>query len=191
MKKENTIVADFDKTLTDYDTTLPFARFCAKRTGTQWRLPLFFLLAVFAKLKLVSIKQQKAVLLKWFCPNKITDFENLCFEFSKTIVLNALGKAILKKPNIIIASASLKCYLQHLFPKHHIIASEIKTDSQNRIVGLTTHPMGRTKAEDIKEIGITNIDEFYTDSLNDMPVCQMAKTVHWVKNGQIIKTEHR
>lgn len=189
MKQKKTIVADFDKTLTDYDTTIPFAVFCAKRTKKQWLLPLVFLLAISSKLKLISVKKQKEMLLKCFCPQQLKEFENSCFEFSKTIQLNKIGEQMQQNTAVIIASASLKAYLQYCFPEHQIVASEIKTDNTNKIIGLKTHPMGKEKAKVLQQNGIKIIDEFYTDSKTDLPVCRMAKTVHWVRQGEIIKTE--
>lgn len=83
------VVFDFDKTLTDIDTTLPFFAFCSK--GSRLRLfflNIYYLLKILSKFKIISVKKEKEIGLLLFCPRDINEFKRLCYQFSKTISLN-------------------------------------------------------------------------------------------------------
>ena len=84
--------------------------------------------------------------------------------------------------DIVVASASFKEVLLHLFPSSVlVIGSEVEIEKK---ISITKHAMGEQKAELLKAKGIECFDRLYTDSLADLPLMKMAREVIWVKGDQ-------
>lgn len=62
----NTVIFDFDGTLTKIDTLRPFAHFLATENHAYLRLSLFYLSLIFYRLKLINDNQLKTMFLKLF-----------------------------------------------------------------------------------------------------------------------------
>ena len=186
------VVFDFDKTLVNYDTTMPFFKFCCTNK-IRWRFAyLFYLfLKVLSKVGMISVKKEKEIGLFLFCPKDKNKFILKCKEFSETIKLNTLYTQhylnhLKNNDTLIIASASFKYYLKQLFPNAIIIGSTIKLNKSGQIIGIKNHPFKKEKSDILKSIGYSKIDKFYTDSKNDIPTSLLADKTYWVKNGKII-----
>ncbi len=187
------VVFDFDKTLLDYDSTLIFYKFCIKKRKIPTAfIHLYYLLKVFSKLKIISVKKEKEIGLYFFCPKKFEEFNKICREFSKTLKLNNLYKTTFiqfyTNPNIrlIVASASYTCYLNILFPKIEVIGTTLRRNKLGFIKGIEDHPFNSEKAKLILNKGINKIDEFYTDSLNDIYTSNISNKTFWIKAGRIV-----
>ena len=190
------VVFDFDKTLTNKDTTFPFFLFCCSREPLKYLfIPAYIFLMVIAKLGLISVKQTKEVGLKFFCPKQVSEFQSICKDYANNIKLNSLYKTDFEKYQndqsiIIVASASFKYYLDELFPNSIIFGTSLKIDSiRNTIVGIDVHPFKEQKAKLLIENGFNQIDIFYTDSKNDISTAKIAKQIFWITNGLISKIE--
>jgi hypothetical protein len=106
-----------------------------------------------------------------------------CKDFSVTIKTNALyGQTNWKDANLVIASASFKEVLIHLFPSNvMVIGSELAIGKQ---INITKHAMGEQKAILLMDQGIESFNRLYTDSLADLPLMKMAREVVWVQGDQ-------
>ena len=194
---EKIIVFDFDKTLTNYDTTLPFFLFCCK--GNRIRvifLPLYFLIKIMSKLRFISVKKQKEIGLKFFCPRSIQEFTQLCSRFSETIKLNDLYfTEFLRLSNgnnkIVVASASFQCYLENLFQGIEVIGSLVEVDSLDRIIGIGRHPYKEEKAALLQTKSWSGIKCFYTDSKNDSPTVNLSEKTIWVCQGRMVEEKRK
>lgn len=188
---EKIIVFDFDKTLTNYDTTLPFFIFCCKKRPIKYLLlTIFIFVKISSKFKLITIKKEKEIGIKLFCPTEYDIFKEYCIQFSKKIKLNHIYQTEFKKlrknnsNKIIIASASFSGYLKPLFPNTQIVGTEVKVNN-NKIVGIKQHPFGESKKNILVQKRIKKIDVFYTDSINDLPTSKLSVKTNWVFNGKI------
>ena len=175
------IVFDFDKTLTYRDTTLPFLAFgLSPIKSIHCRLRYYFL-ALLVKCKCYSVLSLKQTMINWrFRKYDIQAWKLHCKDFSVTIKTNSLYRQTnWKEPDLVVASASFKEVLVHLFPSNVlVIGSEVGLGNQ---INITKHAMGEQKAILLRNEGIESFDRLYTDSLADLPLMKMAREVVWVK----------
>ena len=175
------IVFDFDKTLTYRDTTLPFLGFgLSPIKSIQCHLRYCFL-ALLVKCQCYSVLSLKQTMINWrFKGYNTLAWKLHCKDFSATIKTNALYRQTnWGQANLVVASASFKEVLIHLFPSSVlVIGSEVKIEKK---ISITKHAMGGQKAEHLRAEGIESIDRLYTDSLADLPLMKMAREVVWVK----------
>lgn len=181
------IIANFDNTLTNNDTTVSLAIFCAKRAKKQRLLPMFYGCVLMRKVGLVSSKYLQLLSFRWFYPKTRSVFDNLCYEFAQTVKLNDIGKMITENKDAIIVSSSLKSYVQFVFPAHKVIATEIKSNGHNDIFGIEYYSE-KEMIEMLKKQRITVIDELYTNPKTYSTLCKIARKTHWTKSGKIVKT---
>lgn len=178
------IVFDFDKTLTYRDTTLPFLAFgLTPVKSIQCHLRYYFL-ALLVKCKCYEVLSLKKSMINWrFKGYNTLAWKLHCKDFSATIRTNALyGQTNWKEANLVVASASFKEVLVHLFPSSVlVIGSEVAIGKQ---INITKHSMGEQKASLLRDAGIESFDRFYTDSLADLPLMRMASEVVWINGDQ-------
>lgn len=175
------IVFDFDKTLTYRDTTLPFLAFGLSPIKSIHCHLRYYILALLVKCQCYSVLSLKQCMINWrFRNNDIQAWELHCKDFSATIKTNALYRQTnWKADNLVVASASFKEVLIHLFPSNVlVIGSEVAIGKQ---INITKHAMGKQKASLLMDAGIESFDRLYTDSLADLPLMKMASEVVWVK----------
>ncbi len=191
---EEIIVFDFDKTLTNYDTTFKFYLFCSRNNPRKYIFCyLFFFIKIASKLKIISVKKEKELGLKFFCSSDEQKFLEQCYQFSKTIKLNSLYdnefKAIDQRHyKIIIASASFQYYLEWLFPNITVIGALVEINKKGKIVGIKQHPYSVEKANLLQSNNIIKINKFYTDSFTDLPTSKISDITFLVENGKIVKS---
>jgi hypothetical protein len=189
---EKVIVFDFDKTLTNYDSALPFYLFCSKYQPYKFfNIPLFIFIKFLSKFKFITVKKEKEIGIKLFCPTDFSLFKNRCVAFSKTVTLNNIYHIEYKsqiKPDVklIIASASFQYILEKLFSEATIIGTTLEIDINGKINGINQHPFREEKAMLLKSSSWSTINCFYTDSENDLPTVKIAEKTVWVKNGKIL-----
>ena len=175
------IVFDFDKTLTYRDTTLPFLAFGLSPVKSIQCHLRYFILAFLVKCKCKDVLTLKQTMINWrFRSYDIQAWKLHCKDFSATIKTNALYRQTnWNEDNLVVASASFKEVLMHLFPSSVlVIGSEVAIGKQ---INITKHAMGEQKASLLQDKGIESFDRLYTDSLADLPLMKMAREVVWVK----------
>jgi hypothetical protein len=178
------IVFDFDKTLTYRDTTLSFFLFGLTPVGSMYCFTMFCVLVVMVKLKFIDVHRLKQAMINWrFKGSSLQAWENHCKDFATCIKTNALFRQVnWAEPSLVVASASFKEVLLHLFPSSVIvIGSEVSCLQGIRII---KHAMGEEKAMLIRAAGIESFDRLYTDSISDLPLMKMAAEVIWVNGDQ-------
>ena len=175
------IVFDFDKTLTYRDTTLPFLAFGLSPIKSIHCHLRYYALALLVKCQCYSVLSLKQTMINWrFRNNDIQAWELHCKDLSVTIKTNALYRQTnWKEDNLVVASASFKEVLIHLFPSNVlVIGSEVAIGKQ---INITKHAMGKQKASLLRDAGIESFDRLYTDSFADLPLMKMSSEVVWVK----------
>ncbi len=178
------IVFDFDKTLTYRDTTLPFLAFGLSPMLSMFCHILYYFLALLVKLKILDVLSLKQLMVKWrFRGYDEHAWKWHCKEFSAVIKTNNIYRQTnWDQSNLVVASASFKEVLLHLFPSSvMVIGSEVEIE---KTISITKHAMGEQKAELLRAEGIESFDRLYTDSLADLPLMKMASEVVWVKGDQ-------
>jgi len=191
---EKVIVFDFDKTLTDKDTVLPFFLFCCKmRPLGYFFLPIYYLIKILSKIRLLTVKKEKELGLMFFCPKDKKRFQKLSCDFHSTLRLNQIyyldyKNAVSSGTTVIVASASFESYLKDLFPDAVVVGTTLLFDKvRDRLLGIDKHPFGLEKKNMLNDLGVLAVDVFYTDSKNDLPTARMAKKVVWIKSGKVLK----
>lgn len=189
MKKIN--VYDFDKTIYQKDCSIEFWKYCLlKKKILIFILPYQVLMFFFNKIGLISIekcKEEFFSFLKFFQKNEI---EKLVFDFwrKEIINLNEELKNIILKSEIknICISASPEFLIRIPCEKLGI----------NLIMGtkysLNTYKIDGKNCkgkEKIKRLNLEKtdyiIENFYSDSLSDLPLFELAQHKYLVKNTKI------
>jgi HAD superfamily phosphoserine phosphatase-like hydrolase len=182
-------ILDFDKTIYDGDIAVDFYRYCIKRyPKTLLTLPLFlwgFALYMFGIINKTVMKEHFYTFLK-----KIPDPEKAVAEFTATATekIKPWYREILAGDDYII-SASPEFLVKRVTDKLgiHCIASrvDIKTGKYD---GENCHGEEKVKRLEL-ETGETCCDEFYSDSLSDKPLAELADKAFIVKGDEIIPWE--
>jgi hypothetical protein len=178
------IVFDFDKTLTYRDTTLPFLAFGLSPMPSMFCHICYYCLALLVKMQILDVLSLKQLMVNWrFKGYDDHAWKLHCKAFSAVINTNSIYRQTnWDQPNLVVASASFKEVLLHLFPSSVlVIGSEVEIEKK---ISITKHAMGAQKAELLKAKGIESFDRLYTDSLADLPLMKMAREVIWVKGDQ-------
>ena len=186
-----TIVFDFDRTLTNYDTLTSMYLWKVKNNHRLFLIyPLIYIFKSLSKFHLISLEKEKNILINIFIAKNEKQFIEECTEFSKKIILNTLcnilHKEIIEGSKVIIISASPEIYIENVLSNCDVIGLVVK-NRVNRLK-ITQHPYGETKLNILKSNGIYEIDEFYFDSKSDMSVLPICNMAFKVKNGKIIKS---
>lgn len=187
------IVFDFDKTMINNDSLFGFYR-CTHKPGLVFSFKHFILLmiAIFYKLKLVSNSDLKRVGIMLFLRGRSKEELSIAAaKYKKKIKFNSIYSAkFLETPKAarLVVTASFEEYIRVLFPDDQILGSRLSYKG-NKVNGLEVNCYGKQKVALVKEIFLVElIDELYTDSYSDLPLMQISKKVHLVKNGVILKT---
>ncbi|MGK9369472.1 HAD family hydrolase [Melioribacter sp. Ez-97] len=186
------IVFDFDKTVTINDTNLMFYKYMGKNDKIfYFKLIIYLFFKICRKTGFISNKKLKNIGLFLFLKgiNKNT-LEKKSAEFSKTISLNKNILEIINnyiKANyfVLIISASFEIYIKYVFPNLRVIGSTL--DYSKKYPKIDRHCYSYEKKNQLKKLGLQNIDALYTDSGDDLPLAEMAKEIFLVKKNRIIK----
>lgn len=182
-------VYDFDKTLTYRDSFTQLTLSQLKKAKIAL-LPLYFCLKLLSRFRLISVKKEKELCLRWFFPKNIDDFNRLCVSFAPRIRLSPIRELLaedIKRGNTVyILSASPECYIRTIFPDAEVIGMRFRTDSCGEIVAIDRHPYSAEKRRILESLGIMHIDYMYYDSKSDEVLRPISERCFQVKNGQII-----
>lgn len=177
-----TIVFDFDKTLTYYDTTLGLFTYRLNWPKKIVCFIYYFIASLFVRVKFWSVLELKNKLMAWrFSGYSKLDWLAHVKSYAATIRTNKLYSTVDWKQNdFIVISASFREVVEVLFPDNIVVlGSEISFD-QN-LPNVSFHCFNHFKLDALKKLGYNKIDYLYTDSKNDLPLAAVAKEVRWVK----------
>jgi 2-hydroxy-3-keto-5-methylthiopentenyl-1-phosphate phosphatase len=185
------IVYDFDKTLTNQDTLFAFFRFSEKREILFiFKLCIYFMAMILTKINIFSNDKLKNIGIGLFLSRASADHLNYKFtEFcnSNSFEFSMLYKNLVfeKGTEYYIVSASFEEYLKPMFPDFvHIVGSQLKVNYKGQLT-LKFNCYGVGKVDALMNYGINNIDEFYTDSYDDLPLAKMAEKIVIVNKDSI------
>jgi phosphoserine phosphatase len=183
------LVYDFDKTLTKKDTLFGFFIFNKKKNFTLLlKIIRYFIFMVLAKFKFITNTQLKEFGIELFLSNVTKEEMKYKFDnYKDKIEYNFLfNKTDFTSEEIYIVSASFEEYLKPIFPKNvKIIASKLKYHNDN-IAGIDFNCYEKNKINALKEISISKIDIFYTDSISDLPLVKISDKTVLIKNDKEI-----
>ncbi|WP_293961439.1 HAD-IB family phosphatase [uncultured Fusobacterium sp.] len=191
MKKIN--VYDFDKTIYQKDCSVEFWRFClSKNKSLIFILPYQVLMFSLNKLGMISIEKCKEEFFSFLKVLKRNEIENLVLKFWEKEIknLNKELKEIILKSELenICISASPEFLLKIPCEKlkiNLVIGTKYNMDTYE-IEGKNCK--GKEKIERLNlEKGNYAIENFYSDSLSDLPLFKIAKNKFILKNSKIQK----
>ena len=177
-------VYDFDKTIYKYDSSVRFYLFCVKRNKLLLlHSPVQFFYLICYLLKLLSTKQYK---------QKSYTFLKYIKNINKTVTLfwdqeeeNIESWYLqVKQPSDVVISASPQFLLAPIC-KRLQVGSLIGTDMDERSGQIWgENCKGKEKVVRFRqEFPAATIDKFYSDSLSDQPMADLAKESYMVKRG--------
>ena len=189
---KNVIVFDFDKTLTYRDTLFQFYFFISKKNiNSCFKCLFYFTLMILFKFQIISNDYLKFKGFNLFLKGlKVDDIESKAKKFASNINFNDLYKSYNfnnDSERIIIISASYELYLKYIFPdnveiigttfiSNNLIAEEFKFNCYSIKKKLM-----------LKNIGIKNIECFYTDSYSDKSLADISNQIIIVNNDKLTK----
>ncbi len=178
-------VYDFDGTIYDGDSTVDFYRFAVRTNPLLIRhLPkqlLGFLKYAMKKIDKTEMKEC------FFCFLSGIDTDRLVEQFWNTHQNKIYDWYFAQQEETdIIISASPEFLLQPICNKlgvQYLIAS--KVDNSNGKF-LRKNCRGKEKVVRLyEELGINHVDQFYSDSMSDLPMAEIADKTFMIKNGVI------
>lgn len=181
------VVFDFDKTLTYKDS---LSELFKERLNVFTRL-CYFLLRIGSKIGLISVPQEKFVMIKILFGADEVRFKAACIEQASQIkltpVIDILKQHLLHKDRVIVLSASAQYLLDEVFKGYNIeiIGTEFLV-VEDKIAKIVQHPFGKEKLKVLKENNVTDIDDEYFDSCHDECLKSITKNWHKVKDGVIV-----
>lgn len=193
MNKLKIDVYDFDKTLYKKDSTLEFWKFCInKKVYLIFLLPYQLLYFFLNKIGIISIKKFKQeffIFLRWISYSEI---EILVKRFWTNELKNLNEKLIqnLDKTNkkVVCISASPEFLISYPCRKVgiDIIVGTNYNLKNHLIIGENCKGIEKVKRLN-KLFENYKIENFYSDSLSDLPLFDIAENGYLVKNKQILK----
>lgn len=191
----NTIVFDFDKTLTYKDSLQEL--FLQEMHGIKYPLRVYYLfLAILSKFKTITVKKEKELMVKLLFRSDEAVFADKCKRQARHLKLNPIFNKVSEYvedgDRVIILSASSEYLLKEVFKgiNVEIIGTTFSNDKGN-IKCIIQHPFGKEKYDLLIKQGITSIDEMFYDSHNDECLIPLCNRWNKVKDGMIIETKER
>ena len=180
-------VYDFDKTIYDGDSTVDFFLFVWKHQPSLIRyVPRQALGFLLYELKTINKTELKEYFFSFLSGIDAMKFADKFWEQNHRKIYRWYLEQ--QQPDDIIISASPEFLLTPICQRleiRHLIASKVDVQS-GRFSGKNCH--GKEKVHRLaEEYHITHIDKFYSDSLSDLPLAQIAEQAFLIKKGKIIE----
>ena len=185
-------VFDFDGTLYHGDSTVDFCRFCLKKNPALVKyFPTIFSAFAQYTVKRLNKTQMKERFYRFL---KDVDAEPMVEEFWQTHKKNIYPwYSARHQEDDIVISASPEFLLEPICRElgiHTLMASRVDP-ATGRYTGSNCH--GEEKVRRLEQqTGVTQIDQFYSDSLHDLPLARIAHEAYLVnRRGQLKKWDVR
>ena len=179
-------IYDFDGTIYDGDSSVDFFKFCLKKNKR-----IYFLIpkiSFYCMLYLLKIKSKEAFKSKFF--SFVKYFDNIDKEIDLFWMDN--DKKIkdfyfkTKKNNDIIISASPEFLLKPISKKLNFKLIATKVDKKTGML-MSNNCYGKEKVKRLNELGISKCKKFYSDSLSDIYLMEIAEEAFIVNKDNIIE----
>lgn len=184
-------VYDFDQTIYNGDSSVDFYKYCLKRYPVIYKkLPEVILYGTLFLLKIVKKKEFKSRFFKF--ATLIPDLENAIADFwtKNKSKIKKFYIDIQKEDDIIISASPtfLLDEICRMLGIKYLYATNIDLKT-GKIIGENCY--GEEKVKRFYEAGHEkdSIDEFYSDSLSDSPLADIAKKAFIVKKEELIPWE--
>lgn len=182
------VVFDFDKTLTDSDTLFGFYKSVAGSDLLFFpKRAVLIAAAILYKSGLINNNTLKRIGIFLFLKGRSQkEMEIAAYKYSKQIELNDIYLHHYQKTDgeKWVVSASPEIYLKLILGSDRVAGTTF-TYRDEKVEGLDVNMFGWEKRRFLNKKGIHHISEFYTDSLTDKPLIDIAQKVYIVENGEI------
>ncbi len=181
-------IYDFDDTIYDGDSSIDFFKFCLERNKKNYaRLLMIGCCYLLYMFKFITKEQLKS---KFF--GIVSNFEDIDKEvdifWEKNEIKIKEFYLEKRKSTDIIISASPDFLLVPIASKLGFNLIATKVDKKTGVL-LGHNCYGKEKVKRLSEMGISSCDKFYSDSLSDYPVSQLADKAFIVKRDEILDWE--
>lgn len=187
--KSELVVFDFDKTLTYKDSLIGFFCYCSSGKYLKLKNMLANLLKIVEWLGLINNLKLKSLFVYLYLKGTSKKvIEQKSKEFAKSIHFNKLYyDTYMKKyyDSALVISASFDEFLVHIVPKKNLLASKLKYDKKENVIGVENNLFGVNKVYALNEINIYKVDLLYTDSFSDKPLMDISNSVILVKDDNV------
>lgn len=179
-------IYDFDGTIYDGDSSIDFFVYCLQKNKRNYKILLDVFIAFgLYMLKIITKEQFKS---RFFGFIKVYDDVDLQVEqfWQKNRVKIKRFYLENRRDDDVVVSASPEFLLEPVSKmlQFNLIATKVDKKS-GKLVNENCY--GKEKVKRLNEVGIYHCDEFYSDSLSDYPVSQIAEKSYVIKKEQIIK----
>lgn len=178
-------VYDFDKTIYNGDSSIDFFFSCLLKKRTLiLHIPIIIISFIKYKFKRITKEELKSNFFKFVKKIDTSEYTK-CFwkKNEKKIKKWYLNK---KKNNDIIISASPEFLLKPITDKLNInLIATIVDEKTGNLISKNCH--GKEKVKRLRKFTKKEINEFYSDSLSDLPLKEIAKKAYIVKKNKIEK----
>lgn len=184
-------VYDFDNTIYDGESSFDFFIFCAKRDKRLlYHFPLIIYKFLKYKLCLISVEELECAAERYACDffKIMPDLDKVVNDFwdSHMHKIKSFYKKNQREDDIVI-SASADFLLENVCQRigiKNLICSKL-----NRKTGKAESLCFRNNKVDLfyKNFPDSDIDNFYTDSMNDKPMIEISSSAYLVKGNKLKK----
>ena len=178
-------VYDFDETIYSNDSTIDFIKFCLRNyKKTFLALPGGALGLGLFTLRVISKKSYKQRVFRFLkhVPDIDSAIEAFWDKNEKKIHSWYLDQ---KKSNDVIISASPEFLLAPICQKLDVKLIASRVDKHTGVfTGENCYGAEKVKRFEL-EFDISEIDDFYSDSLTDKPLADLAKKAYFIRDGKI------
>ncbi len=181
-------IYDFDGTIYNGDSSVDFFKYCLKKNKMCILKMPKILFACF--LYFIKVKEKEYFKSKFF--EVVKCFENIddvVEEFWKIhdYKIKEMYKGMHKKSDIVI-SASPEFLLSYVAKKYKFKLIATNVDKKTGKL-LSKNCYGAEKVKRLKDAGIDQCENFYTDSYSDYPMTKISKNSYFFLDDHIIKFE--
>jgi len=178
-------IYDFDKTIYDGDSSIDFFLYSMKKNKIiAFQLPIIAIYMIAYKLKIIEKEKLKSKFFKFI---SYIDIEETLKEFWETHK-NKIKEFYITnhKDTDIIISASPEFIIKPISELYgfKLIGTKVNLYT-GELIDKNCH--GEEKVKRLNKLGITECEEFYSDSYSDEPLALIAKHAYIVKKNVITK----
>lgn len=176
-------VYDFDKTIYNGDSSIDFFFFCLLKKNLILHIPIIIISFIKYKFKRITKEELKSNFFRFV--KKIDTPKYVKFFWKKNEKKIKKWYLNKKKNTDIIISASPEFLLKPITDKLKVnLIATIVDEKTGNLISKNCH--GKEKVKRLKKFTKKEINEFYSDSLSDLPLKEISKKAYLVKKDKLI-----
>lgn len=179
-------VYDFDGTIYNGDSSFDFIKYCIKTNKKLiLHLPKIFIFFILYIFKIISLKKFKETCFEIISNIDVDKTVNLFWEKNSHKINNFFIKNMEEKKQTYVISASPEFLLKEYLSKYkNIKLIGTKMDKKGKITGNNCKGYEKINLLNKKEKNY-KIKNFYSDSLNDLPLVSISQNSFYVNKGSV------